>query len=87
MKRSGEPDEINGIWFNLEINRESTEFIWEITSYREISFFVDGVEIYSPEDKLKILLVFARKPKKISGLEQQVTGLSRNVKNLANDDR
>ena len=45
------------------------------------------VELYSAQVKLKVLLNFARKAKILIWLEQLLTSHSRDIKNLANNDR
>ena len=87
MKRSGEPGENSGIRFKLLINHFTMKLVWMGTSYRVLSFFVDDVGFYPPQDKLKFSLIFARKPIKMIGLEQQLDYLTKKSENLANDDR
>ena len=87
IKISGEPGEDICVRFILFIKRFTIKLVNDISSYRVLSFFVGGVELYSPQVKLKFLLNFARKPKILIWLEQQFTSHSRDIKNLANDDR
>jgi hypothetical protein len=87
IKISGEPGEDLGVRFKVFINRFAIKLVCDINSYRVIPFFMGDVELYSPQVKLKFLLNFARKAKKIIWLEQWLTSHSRDIKNLANNER
>ena len=58
------------------------ELVWMVTCYRVTSFFVGDVGFYPPQDKLEFSLFFARKPRKMIGLEQQIDYQTRKQKIL-----
>ena len=70
IKISGEPGEDLGVRFKVFINRSAIKLVCDIYSYRLIPFYMGDVELYSPQVKLKFLLNFARKAKKLIWLEQ-----------------